>query len=735
MSPPAQSSVSSTLKYRAFICYSKWDRVAAETLHRWLEAYRVPKHLTGRETAVGPVPARLRPIFRDCDELAASSDIGSELRDAVCASQFLIVLCSPAAAKSRWVNAEIEIFRTHRPENERRILCVVVSGEPGSSTEVECFPPALRKTDSDPALPSQFPLAADFRHGAERSGDAELRLIAALLGVTFDELKRREHAQRIRILRRTLAGAIALVLVLAGFACFASLERSEAQKSARHATRAREEAEKLVDFMIVDLRDKLESLGKLSLLEPANEQVRRYYETIAPEEENVDLLHRRSVALAQHGDDLLAKGDTKAAVEFYEAARAIRERMASLKPDQALLQYDLADIHIKLAGVARIENNLKGALAEQTAALSISDQLVQTDRTNANFQFGLASTLLGIATIHVQTGETDFAEKELRRAVEIFERLLAIAPIPAGTLNCIAALNQLGETLRKTGKKTEAETDLRRAISLGEGFFQTDPQNAKMLEQLQFSHVVLSELLAEKTHPEEALDERKKSLQINRQLVTLEPQNIEYQRGLATTCNMVGELLGQQNKYNEAEPYAREALSVTEKLVAEHPGDKRCLGDLPNHFNHLSGVYLGLGKPEEALQETQHAIETRRKMCAEDPANKELKQWLAYDIHCAGTALLDLKRPAEAENYIRESIAITNKLVETDPANLVPLQFRALYEVELGAALRDQERTDESRAAYQQCLRTVALYSEKSGASAPVKYPREEADKALATLK
>ena len=130
MSSSAMAAVGPALKYRAFVCYSQQDRQIAERLHRRLETYHVPKRLIGRETPLGLVPARLAPIFRDSDELAASSDIGKELREALCQSQFLIVLGSPAAAKSRWVNAETEIFRACRPENEDRILCAVLSGKP-----------------------------------------------------------------------------------------------------------------------------------------------------------------------------------------------------------------------------------------------------------------------------------------------------------------------------------------------------------------------------------------------------------------------------------------------------------------------------------------------------------------------------------------------------------------------------------------------------------------------------
>jgi eukaryotic-like serine/threonine-protein kinase len=722
-------------KYRAFICYSQQDRVTAERLHHRLENYRVPKHLIGRARALGPVPSRLSPIFRDREELAASSDIGTELREAIRQSQFLIVLCSPAAARSRWVNAEIEIFRDADPENAHRILAVIVAGEPGSpDSEMECFPPALRIEASGSEMPMHFPLAADFRSASENHEDAELRLIAALLGVSFDELKRREHAQRLRKLRHVVTASAILVLIFAAVAVFAFAQRGRAQKAAAHATRAREEAEKLVDFMIVDLREKLEAIGKLSLLEPANEKVRRYYETVAPEEENPELLRHSAIALTQRGDDLQAKGDPKGAKEFFLSAKAIRERLAALKPLQAEWRRELAATHNKLGEVSRRQNDLTAALAEHTAAVSILNALVQEQPSNAEWQHDLAYSNMKVGEILLQSGKTALAQAEFQRAVDILGRLATNSAPADLKLDLISALNQLGDAQRNAGQKRDSETNFRRAISINEESLTKEPDNAKFLERLQFSHALLGQTLAESLRMDEAMEQRQTSLKINRQLAALEPENVRYQRGVSTACAQIGELLCQQNKYAEADSYVREALALAEQLVAKHPGDKQCLADVPFRLNLLSDLYLGLGKKADALRATEQAIEVRRKICAQDPVNKEMKHWLAYDTYVAGSALLELNRPTEAEECAQQSMAIANELIAADPANLVPLQFRTVYELQFGAALRDEGKGKESEIAYRQCLKTVELYVSKGGSPESVHYAREESEKALQKL-
>jgi len=87
-------------RYYAFLSYSHQDKQLADWLHRELEKFRVPTALAGKLTAHGVVPRRLTPIFRDQHDLSAGGDLAVEIKAALAASQFLVVLCSPTAARS-----------------------------------------------------------------------------------------------------------------------------------------------------------------------------------------------------------------------------------------------------------------------------------------------------------------------------------------------------------------------------------------------------------------------------------------------------------------------------------------------------------------------------------------------------------------------------------------------------------------------------------------------------------
>src|SRR5438132_13221023 len=88
-------------RYYAFLSYSHKDKELADWLHRELERFRVPSALAGKLTANGVVPPRLTPIFRDEQDLSAGGDLAEEIKAALAAAEFLVVLRSPTAGTSR----------------------------------------------------------------------------------------------------------------------------------------------------------------------------------------------------------------------------------------------------------------------------------------------------------------------------------------------------------------------------------------------------------------------------------------------------------------------------------------------------------------------------------------------------------------------------------------------------------------------------------------------------------
>lgn len=170
-------------EYFAFISYKREDEEWAKWLAHELEHYHLPVTLNGRDD----LPRELRPIFRDADELSAGN-LPEQIHTALVNSKHLIVVCSPRAAKSEWVNKEIEEFINLGKTD--KIYPFIVDGIAMSNNiDEECFPPALKNIPKE-----EERLGGNVN---ERGRDAAvIKIVAGMLNLGFDTLWNRYEREK-----------------------------------------------------------------------------------------------------------------------------------------------------------------------------------------------------------------------------------------------------------------------------------------------------------------------------------------------------------------------------------------------------------------------------------------------------------------------------------------------------------------------------------------------------------
>jgi tetratricopeptide (TPR) repeat protein len=393
-------------RYKAFISYSHHDRKVAEWLHRALENYRAPP---GLRTALGEAsPSALRPIFRDRDELSAAADLSEAIRDALDHSDALIILCSPHAAASRWVDKEVAHFLSQSSAD--KVISVIAPDAPEGVALLALAPPALRA-----ALPEGVePLAVDLRQDADGRRLAKLKIAARLLGVSLDRLVQRDARRRLRLMTAFSAVALAITVGM-GAMTVVTL------KSRQIAREQRDETEALVAYMLGDLREQLEPVGRLDLLDGVSAKVLAYYAKAQSDRLDDSALAQRAKAQTLLGTIREQRGDLAGAQDAFAQAAATTHALVQRAPndgdrvfDEAQNVYWLAYMDWRRGDVARAELGFK-RYAE------LAQRLVAIDPHRADWRIEVAYARSNLGTLLFEEGRAEEALTAFRAAFRIFE--------------------------------------------------------------------------------------------------------------------------------------------------------------------------------------------------------------------------------------------------------------------------------------------------------------------------
>lgn len=650
-------------RYKAFISYSWADKAWADWLAGAIETYRTPAALIGQPGAFGPVPARLHPLFMDREEQAASASVGSALETALAESEFLIVLCSPRAAASKWVNHEIAWFKAHR--DPARILALIVDGEPGGGTD-ECFPPALTHRIDDVLAVTQVredePLAADVRDGGDGRRRARLKLIAAMLGVGLDDLVHRDERRRTLRTRLMLSASLALAVVMSGLALFAVQQRNEA----RHQ---RAEADSLVEFMLTDLRQKLEPVGRLDALDAVGQRALTYYAAQDPGHLDADALGRRSRALHLVGEVRNTRGDTGAAlVAFTEAAKTTRELLAR-DPRNAARIFDHAQSVFWVGYAQSLHGDMKAAEAGYREYQTYADQLVALDPANPKWQAERYSAENNLGTLYYGQGRYAEAEPAFVAALAGAEAVLRHEPASSErAIETGVIVNWLAKTRAKLNRGGEALALHRREIALYQGIEAREPGNmtARKNEALAWQHVGQLELA--RGQPRAALDGMERSIGLFAPLIALEPGNAELQEGRVRAGLGRADVLFWLGRPAEARTALADVGAALAKLQASDAKNVDWAVGLPGQIAvEAARLELAEGRAQTALDRLRDAITKLRAARSTTPEQASI---LGVATLLAGEAEAQAGHAAAARGQWQDTLAGLDKSGSRAPVDL-----------------------------------------------------------------
>jgi tetratricopeptide (TPR) repeat protein len=457
----------------------------------------------------------------------------------------------------------------------------------------------------------------DYLLQAERpvaeAKDLLTRNRAALSGVEIDFIEGSAAAARAELERRAEEARLRAEQEAAhARALQRSLEETQsaqaaADSAARRATMARDEAEKLIQFMTFDLNSKLQKIGKLELLKDVNFRVEEYYKVFGGEDQDIDSLRRRAASLHNRGDILRGQGDLAGALAAHREGIAIDERLLELNPN--LSERNLANLHyVKTGAVLYSLGRLEEALVIYRGPIEFYEKLDPGQPDAVDWLSAFCLLLFGRAHVLESKNRLPEAAADYRRAADLCSQQLATQPGNVGLLRILwPAQAGLGQVSLNQGNTADAVRYHRSAVATMGGLIKADPESIGWQYDLVQERVRLSQVLLQQGETASAAKELEEAQVSAERLVNHDPTNARWKNSLAMTKVFRGEFFQKQNNSQAALESFRQAETILEALVADDPRNAEFVRYRDQCRTKLAEILILQGGGGEELSESRDA--------------------------------------------------------------------------------------------------------------------------------
>jgi len=288
-----------------------------------------------------------------------------------------------------------------------------------------------------------------------------------------------ERATRAALLRarKIAAGCAMLALVAIVSAAYGISSANRATRAEQISQRSRDEAERLVDFILDDFYTEMEPIGRADVLAGLAKRAVDYYDALPPEAQNASARRNSAIAHAQYSRVLRTAGRTPEADRYLDLAATLIE--SAIKEGDRSDAAVIASARIDLFKVQRFSNRADqgAAVALGLRALDNLRPIIEKGKTPKTVRALQGELFQSTGFAQLRTDELLAAQPSLRRALEIYRDLgsLELKSLSAAS-NHTRTTWLLAEAIRDSGGSiTEARALLEEGIDVADRLLAVRP--------------------------------------------------------------------------------------------------------------------------------------------------------------------------------------------------------------------------------------------------------------------
>ncbi len=419
-----------------------------------------------------------------------------------------------------------------------------------------------------------------------------------------------DKPQRLRRKKMLIACVSGAFLVLLALLIVVTVMAVRATHAREEAERRRGQAEGLISFMLGDLYDKLEGVGRTDILDDVGDRSMTYFESVPDEDLTDEERFRRVEALNKIGNVRWAQGDLPAALDAFQQAETVARKLVERDAQQTEWQAELGAARFWIGFIHFEQNDLDTATRQFQQYLETSRHLVHSEPDNPAWQMELAYSHSNLAAVWKARGEPQAALEAYQQALEIKQSIASEAPDDLQHQREVAiSLNLVGNVLEQLGRLPEALEHFRSDLEIYQRVANAEPENSVVQERLGVCHHYLGNLLMITGHAEGALEHLQADLAVIRDFAQQDPTNKQWQRDLAASRNTLGLALLRLGRSGEALDFIRQAEESLETLVSQDPTNSDWTENLARSRLLAAIALQRRDRADEALREVESGLE------------------------------------------------------------------------------------------------------------------------------
>jgi tetratricopeptide (TPR) repeat protein len=344
-------------------------------------------------------------------------------------------------------------------------------------------------------------------------------------------------------------------------------ERTKAVEARDEADRRRGQAEDLIGFMLGDLRKKLESVGRLDVLDGVGAKAMDYFAAVPADALSDEELLRRSTALYQIGEVRIAQGNLPAAAQPLQESLSLAEALVARAPTDGDRLYGLAQTHYWVGFVHWRRHELEAAQRQFQSYLNVATRLVDLDPGRADWQREIAYANSNIGSVLQARGDLEGALERFRECLKVERTLFVRTPDDPELTRAVASShNAIALVLMLRGRLDQARDEFRIERTILEQQAVRAPENTGLQWRLTVTDSYLGDLSAIRGAATAARQHYADAIRLGTNLTARDPANRSWQRDLAKILFKTGRWLSHDEPMR-ALPLLERSVSIFKLLI------------------------------------------------------------------------------------------------------------------------------------------------------------------------